>query len=194
MNFETQMKIFLYRKYFNIILLGDEALSLQQRAFYMGKSLITLAPIAFLMDMLNVWFFDNQLFFTTVVAFVFLNMILGAYMHRKNGTFDWFILIKKTMTMIIATMLTYFVLELILMVAGSNIVTETFRTTIQVATLLYPGSKILKNIFILSDGEHPPKWVMQKIYNFQNDGDLSAFMDNKNNPQSPIVDEGVSDL
>ena len=38
------------------------------------------------------------------------------------------------------------------------------------------SQKPLKNIFILSEGEHPPKWLMQRIYNFQNNGDLKEFM------------------
>lgn len=173
------MKILLLKKYFNVVLIGDDSLTVTERLQYLWKSIITFAPIAFLLDTFNLWFEENQLFFSAVVFFIFANMSLGAYMHLKKNSFDWFTLLKKTMTMVVAVMITYLILELILRVAGSNLVTETFRTALQVATLLYPGSKILKNIFILSEGEHPPQWVMEKIYNFQKNGDLSVFLGNK---------------
>lgn len=52
-----------------------------------------------------------------------------------------------------------------------------FRVVLQMTTLIYPLSKILKNIFIISKGEHPPEWIMKRIYNFQENGDLSAFLE-----------------
>lgn len=100
-------------------------------------------------------------------------------MNFKKKTFSWLVLIVKTGAMILVTFVTYMILELILIVAGSNILTEGFRAALQVATLLYPASKILKNIFILSNGEYPPEWVMKKLHDFQKNGDLSEFLKQK---------------
>lgn len=183
------MKVLLLKKYFNIVLLGDDNLTISERLHYLWKSIITFAPIAYLLNMFNLWFEDNRLFFNAVIIFIFVNMVLGAYMHIKRKTFEWFELIKKTMTMVVAVMLTYFILELVLQVAGHNIVTEGFRATLQVATLLYPGSKILKNIFIFTNGEHPPQWMMEKIYNFQKNGDLSAFLKTKKDEENTPLNE-----
>jgi hypothetical protein len=173
------MKILFLKKYFNVVLIGDDSLTITERLHYLWKSIITFAPIAFLLDAFNLWFGENKLFFSGVILFIFVNMSLGAWMHYKKKSFDWETLLKKTMIMVVAVLVTYLILEIILKVAGSNPVTEIFRTTLQVATLLYPGSKILKNIFILSEGEHPPQWVMEKIYNFQKNGDLSIFLKTK---------------
>lgn len=173
-------------------MIGDDTLSFSERAEYFWKSIITFAPIAFLLDAFNLWFEQNQLFFTSVILFIFVNMILGGYMHYKKATFDWQELLKKTMTMIVVVMTSYLILELILEVAGHNLVVDVFRTTIQVATLLYPGSKILKNVFILSEGEHPPQWVMEKIYNFQQNGDLSAFLKTKEEEKAEESDADTS--
>jgi hypothetical protein len=97
-------------------------------------------------------------------------------MHHSAKRFDWEKLLYKTVKMLLIISGVYFVLQGIISPVGENIVTVGFKATFQVATLLYPGAKILKNLFILSKGEHPPKWIMQKVYNFQANGDLKAFL------------------
>ena len=42
-------------------------------------------------------------------------------------------------------------------------------------TLFFPASKGIKSIFIISNGEYPPKWMMKKVYNYENDGDLNEL-------------------
>ena len=172
-------KELFYKKYFDVVLISDENLDLLERFKYLWNSLITFAPIAFLLKAFNIWFIDNGLFFTAIVGFIFTNMVLGGYMHWKKRTFSIESLLKKTITMTIIVSVTYIVLELILRVAGQNMVTTAFQIALQVSTLLYPAGKILKNIFILSDGEHPPKWIMERIYNFQENGDLAEFLNAK---------------
>jgi len=106
-------------------------------------------------------------------------MIMGGFMHHRKSSFHWQELLEKTMIMIVVVMISYLIMAIMFEVAGHNIIVDTFETTVQVATLLYPGSKILKNIFILSEGQHPPEWVMKKIYNFQKNGDLAEFLMSK---------------
>lgn len=177
------IKTLFFKIYFNTILLSDNEISLLERLQYIWKSFITFAPIAIVLNLFNLWFVDNKTFFNGVVACIFINMLLGSVMHIRKKTFNILILLKKTLLMIIVVLLTYLVLELVLIVAGSNSLTESFRTVLQVATLIYPISKILKNIFILSNGEHPPKWLMEKIYNFQENGDLSKLLESKSDTE-----------
>jgi hypothetical protein len=54
---------------------------------------------------------------------------------------------------------------------------ESFKILIQVVTLLYPVSKVLKNIYILSNKQFPPAFIMDKIYNFEKNGDLKDLFD-----------------
>lgn len=171
-----KIKTLFIKAFFNLILIGDKNLPTIERIELFFKSLLALAPIAFLLDLSKNWFMDNQKFTTAVVLIVFINMVVGAYMHLKKGNFSWKKFITKTISMVFVINITYIVLELIISRAGDNFVVEGFRAALQVATLLYPGAKILKNIFILSSGEHPPKWIMQKIYNFQENGDLKEFL------------------
>lgn len=173
------MKLIFFKKFCDVISIWDNNLSITERLYYLGKSIATFTPIVWILNIFNLWFTDNKVFFNAMILFIFINMFLGAVMNFRKNTFDWLTLIFKTMTMVVVIFITYLVLELVLVVAGSNIVTEGFRSALQVATLLYPGSKILKNIFILSNGEYPPEWVMKKIYNFQKNGDLSELLKKK---------------
>jgi hypothetical protein len=172
----TYLKTYLIKLYFNIILLGDTNLPSGERSEYLWKSIATLAPFAILMQTIDMWFINNVLFGTGIILLIMINMIIGGSMHYRKKDFMWFKFISKTIMMVLVTFITYLVLEIVISILGNNPIVSGFRAVLQVATLLYPGSKILKNVFILSRGEHPPKWIMQKVYNFQKNGDLKAFM------------------
>ena len=79
--------------------------------------------------------------------------------------------------MIVVVWLSYIVFEIIISAARPEVVASGFRSALQVATLAYPGAKILKNVHIYSNGEHPPQWIMKKLYNFEKNGDLKAFLE-----------------
>lgn len=176
-----QIKVQLLKQYCSIIMIGDESIEWVERLKYLLKSVITFAPIAWVLGVLNLWFSNNDFFFSATVLVIAINMGLGGYTHhkKKKRTFSWKILMLKTSEMVVVTFLTYITLDVVLQVAGSNQVTDGFRTALQVATLLYPASKILKNIYILTGGEHPPKWIIERLYNFQENGDLSELIGKK---------------
>jgi len=177
----TSLIIGFYKVYFTVALSTDGHLSFLERVENFIKSIFVSTIGAFILFHLNAWFSTNRGFMIGVVLFILINMILGAVVHKKKGGFDWKTLLKKTIQMCVVLLLSYFVLEVILSIVGESTIVQGFRITIQVSTLLYPGSKILKNIFIISEGEHPPKWVMEKIYNFQENGDLKALFEDKQN-------------
>jgi hypothetical protein len=54
-------------------------------------------------------------------------------------------------------------------------VAEGFRVTIQISTLLYPTSKALKNLYIISNKEFPPGFIMEKLYKFEQTGDVAEL-------------------
>lgn len=93
--------------------------------------------------------------------------------------------------MISVLLITYVGLEMILIVARKNMVTDAFRVALQVATLMYPLSKVFKNVYILTNGEYPPEWLMKKIYNFNKKGDLKDFFgtESNTNPENTQQDE-----
>ena len=65
------------------------------------------------------------------------------------------------------------------LIAGDNLAGEVFKVTIQIATILYPASKILKNIYVLSNKQYPPSFIMDKIYKFEKDGNVKDLFNKK---------------
>lgn len=162
---------------FNILILSDKNNSIDDRLYSFSKLILLSAPVAFIMDIIGGWFTDNSEFSTYVIACILINMVIGGIRHRK--TFSWIQLLIKTGLMFLVLVAVYAGLEMMLKIARDNIITELFRIALQISTLMYPLSKAFKNIFILTNGEHPPAWVMKRFYKFHKDGDLEALFKNK---------------
>lgn len=169
-------KLISLRFYTMVILISDTQVSLSDRINNFTKVILLIAPMSIVLDCLNLWFKTNKEFATGLIFMIFLNMIIGAISHKIIKKFKWNTLLIKTCEIVGVTSATYLVIEIIIKTAGENTITNLFETTLQVTTLLYPASKILKNLFIISNGKYPPKWVMQKVYDFQENGDLSQFL------------------
>jgi hypothetical protein len=45
---------------------------------------------------------------------------------------------------------------------------------------IFPASKILKNIYILSNKQYPPSFIMDKIYKFEKDGNVTDLLGKEN--------------
>ena len=80
--------------------------------------------------------------------------------------------------MIAVLIVVYFLLEMLRLTMGENVIGEGFRSVIQVSTLLYPSSKALKNLYILSNKQFPPKFIMERLYKFEQTGDLKDLYPN----------------
>lgn len=169
-------KILLVKFYCNLLILGDSNFSNIEKINSWWEVIKRLAPASFILGILGFWFDNNVHFFLGAISFIILNMGLGMVMHWKRKTFNWEDFWKKTLTMSIVIIIAYYVLEVVLSIAGTGVIVSGFRAVLQAATLLYPGSKILKNVFILSRGEYPPEWLMKKVYNFNKNGDLKEFL------------------
>lgn len=173
------IKLMLFKLYANMIIYADGSAQNLERIDSYARTLLVFAPIAFMAELLDMWFIENQSFSLFVGGFVLANAIVGGIAHQIKGDFSWEMLLVKTIKMAGIIVLTYVILEGVVSPMGVNPVSGGLIAAFQVATLLYPGSKILLNIFIWSDGEHPPKWIMQKVYNFKKNGDLQAFLSEK---------------
>jgi len=190
------IKLTFFKIYCNLLIFSDGSGDPLQRIESLGRVMMYFAPFAFFIGIMDMWYQDNKAFTLSATGFVFANAIIGAIAHFVRKDFNWEIFLIKTMKMVLIIAGVYFVLELVISPIGDNRITDGFRSAIQVSTLLWPGGKILKNFFIWSGGEHPPKWVMEKVYNFQKNGDLNAFLnksdrdehldyENENRDESP---------
>ncbi|MDM1529034.1 hypothetical protein [Myroides odoratimimus] len=163
-----------------VLLVTEPYIKLSDRADYYLSIIYRIAPIAFVLNLVSWWFNENQQFGQFMCIALIVNMIVGAVFHFKNRSFSWFTFFKRNMYMVGAVSVVYIMLEMLRYTAGDNLAGELFKVMIQITTLLYPTSKVLKNIYIMSNGKYPPEFIMKKLYDFEKNGDLQAFFETKN--------------
>lgn len=178
------LKILSLKIYCNLILLGYRELTWTERLESFFKSFLVFTPVAFILGAIHTWYIANEHFFYGVIVLVIINMIFGGRMHWKKGKFNIKIFLNKTSEMIISLSLIYLGLEMIISHGGENALTSGFRAALQMTSLLYPFSKIAKNVHILSKGKYPPEWIMKKLFDFEKTGDLKEFLDAPKTPTS----------
>ena len=170
----------LKKIYYSIILLDDNHPTWVEKTQYLIKLLMAFAPIAYVLDGLNFWFTNNKQFASFMIVCLIINLAVGIRYHRKMKTFDWGEFLKKNSEMMAIVVVVYALLEMLRLTAGANMVGESFKVLIQITTLLYPISKAMKNIYILSNKQFPPAFIMEKIYNFEKNGNLGKLFGKDN--------------
>jgi hypothetical protein len=171
------------------ILAADDNIPGPSRINNFSKTLLVIGPIAYIIEKLTDWYITNEAFTHGNMVLIGLCALLGGIMHKRKGDFEWEKLLFKTIKMTILSLVVYTVIEIVISQAGDYGLVTAFRAALQVGTLLYPGTKILKNVYILSKGEYPPTWIMMKVYNFQESGDLKEFL----GPVPPPYDSEIED-
>lgn len=176
---------FFYKHFSQLILASEDTIPFNERAKYLFLNVAKIAPFAFVLDIINAWFNENGQFFLFLCTSVFINMLVGIWKHVKKGTFDYKQFLIKNAEMALILVITYVMLDMLRLTAGDNYAGEAFRVVIQVMTLFYPASKVIKNVYIISNGKYPAEWVMKRLYNFEKNGDLrELFSDNKTDIQN----------
>lgn len=168
--------------YYSTILLADNHPTWIEKFQYLIKLLMAFAPVAYILKGMNFWFINNRQFASFVIICLTINMLIGIKYHLKMKSFNWSEFLKKNSEMMVVVIVVYALLEMLRLTAGANFIGESFKILIQVTTLLYPISKALKNIYILSNKQFPPAFIMDKIYNFEKDGNLNDLF-GKNNDE-----------
>ena len=167
---------FFIRIWTNLIFFASSDANLYERLVAFLKASWVFSIIGFLCGVLEMWYAENESFTNYAMGFVLINAVVGAIVHQKIRKFKWEIFFIKTGKMVMILTGVYFVLEGIISPLQDGVLKDGFMAAFQISTLLYPGSKILKNFYVWSDGEHPPKYIMEKIYNFKENGDLKQFL------------------
>lgn len=163
-----------------LILISEPFITFSDRLDYIWTVISRIAPIAFILNLMGWWWADNQQFGSFMCMVLITNAVVGIYFHLKFKTFNWKDFIVKNLEMTFIVIAGYLSMETLRYTAGDNIAGELFKALIQVCTLLYPASKIWKNIYILSNGKYPPKFFMERLYDFEKNGDLNDFFNKRN--------------
>lgn len=168
------------RIFAHLILVTDSNIEFSDRLQYAWHSITTLAPIAFLLNLMGWWFTENEQFSVFTCIALVINMLVGAWFHFANGTFSPKEFLLKNAEMGFVIVAVYLMLEMLRYTIGDNVVGDAFKVLIQCMTLLYPTTKIFKNIFLMTKGKYPPEFIMNRLYNFEKNGDLNEFFKTRN--------------
>ena len=161
-----------------LILITDTNPNFWDKTKYSFSVFLQFAPVVFILDLIDWWFTENKQFGTFMCIALVFNLIVGAWAHLRSKTFCFKRLILRNLELCAIVIAGYTMLEMLRYTAGNNIAGDLFRISIQIMTLMYPGSKIFKNIFIISNGRYPPEWIMIRMYDFEKNGDLSKLFTN----------------
>jgi hypothetical protein len=159
-----------------MILIADAQPTFLEKTKYFVTIILAFAPIAYCLEGMSFWFSNNKQFASFVLLAVIINIAVGAVFHWRNKTFSQEQFLVKNGIMISVLLISYALLEMLHLTIGDNVFSESFRTLIQISTLLYPISKTFKNLYILSNKQFPPEWIMERLYNFEKTGNIDTIV------------------
>lgn len=167
----------MLRKFFcGIILIADNNPTVLEKLKYFITIMCAFAPIAYCLEGMSFWFSTNKQFASFVLLAIIINVVVGAVFHWRNRTFSQELFLVRNAVMISVLIISYTLLEMLHLTIGDNVFSDSFRTLIQISTLLYPISKTFKNLYILSNKQFPPEWIMERLYNFEKTGNIDTIV------------------
>jgi len=171
------MKLLIQKIYVWVILLTARQPTFWDKLTYMGKLIAAFGPIVALLEAFHLWFVSNQVFIGAMLIALVINMVVGVWYHLAQHTFSWRDFWAGNIKMFAGVFLVYILLELLRMAAGHGIVSEGFKIMIQVTMMLWPVSKSLKNLHIIYGKKWPPPYIMNRIYNFEKNGNVKELFE-----------------
>lgn len=139
---------------------------------------IKISPFAIVASYITGMVNDQALFLFWWSIVMLSNALVGIVTHLKLKTFDWKEFLLNNAIMIVLTLSVYWS-SIGLLETANNAVTTSLTTSLQVATLVFPISKIFKNAHILTNGVFPPEWIVRKLFDFDKNGNLKVFKEMK---------------
>ena len=178
---KAKIKIAIWATPLVLLFYFDDKIHLRDRVYYFFVAFFKSVPLLLLYSYFSVWREQNELFFVGISFVLLLNMVVGAIYHAKAGTFNIhnFLVGNTTIMLVIAAV--YISLSILSIPINETETGNIFQSAVQFMTLMYPVSKIVKNIFVLTGGKYPPQWIMKALYNYERSGKLKDFFDEISN-------------
>ncbi len=153
----------------------EQPISWRDRLHYLWQLLWQSTPLIVLYKYLCAWHEHHQSFLGALLCVCLLQMCVGAIYHLRRGSFQIDRFLMKNSLMLLQIGAVYLLLASLEVPLGDSLVTEVFESSLQAMTLLYPVSKAVKHIFILSKGKYPPQWIIAALYQYEKNGKLKDF-------------------
>lgn len=149
----------------------------KERFNYFFESFFKLAPIAFIVNSAFNWHNEHEAFLYGLYVVLFINAVLGILTHKKLKTTDIGEFALSTLITIVVVFGVYFSLDQLNNSIPEGFLSVGFSSSVQILTLLFPIAKIMRNSFILTNGKFPPEFFIEKLYNYERDGNIKSFLE-----------------
>jgi hypothetical protein len=191
---KAKIKIAIWVTPLVLLFYFDERIHLRDRVYYFFIAFLKSIPLLMLYSYFTVWREQNELFFVGISFVLFLNMVVGATYHAKAGTFNIHDFLMGNITIMLVIAVVYISLSILSIPINETDTGKIFQSTVQFMTLMYPVSKIVKNVFVLTGGKYPPKWIMKALYNYEKSGKLKDFFDDiRGGDKTEVLDNNKID-
>ena len=177
---KAKMKIAIWATPIVLLFYFDDKIHFRDRVYYFFLAFLKSIPLLMLYSYFSIWKEKNELFFVGISFILFLNMVVGATYHAKAGSFDIKQFLYGNISVMLVISVVYISLSVLSIPLNESETGKMFQSVVQFMTLMYPVSKIVKNIFVLTGGKYPPQFVMKALYNYEKEGKLKDFFDEIN--------------
>lgn len=177
---KAKMKVAIWATPIVLLFYFDDKIHIRDRVYYFFIAFFKSIPLLMLYSYFTVWKEKNELFFVGISFILFLNMVVGATYHAKAGSFDIKQFLYGNISVMLVISVVYISLSVLSIPLNESEMGKMFQSVLQFMTLMYPVSKIVKNIFVLTGGKYPPQFVMKALYNYEREGKLKDFFDEIN--------------
>lgn len=185
---KAKIKIAIWCTPLVLLFYFDDKIHLRDRIYYFFIAFFKSIPLLMLYSYFSTWRGNNEFFFAGICFALFLNALVGGVYHFKTGTFDIKDFLVGNTMMIFVISVSYISLAILSIPLDESGIGKMFKMSVQLMTLFYPVSKIVKNVFVLTRGKYPPQFVMKALYNYEREGKLKDFFNNINQGINPISD------
>ena len=177
---KAKMKIAIWATPIVLLFYFDDKIHIRDRVYYFFIAFFKSIPLLMLYSYFTVWKEKNELFFVGISFILFLNMVVGATYHAKAGSFDIKQFLYGNISVMLVISVVYISLSVLSIPLNESEMGKMFQSILQFMTLMYPVSKIVKNVFVLTGGKYPPQFIMKALYNYEREGKLKDFFDEIN--------------
>ena len=177
---KAKMKVAIWATPIVLLFYFDDKIHIRDRVYYFFIAFFKSIPLLMLYSYFTVWKEKNELFFVGISFILFLNMAVGATYHAKAGSFDIKQFLYGNISVMLVISVVYISLSVLSIPLNESEMGKMFQSVLQFMTLMYPVSKIVKNVFILTGGKYPPQFIMKALYNYEREGKLKDFFDEIN--------------
>ena len=177
---KAKMKIAIWATPIVLLFYFDDKIHIRDRIYYFFIAFFKSIPLLMLYSYFTVWKEKNELFFVVISFILFLNMVVGATYHAKAGSFDIKQFLYGNISVMLVISVVYISLSVLSIPLNESEMGKMFQSVLQFMTLMYPVSKIVKNVFVLTGGKYPPQFIMKALYNYEREGKLKDFFDEIN--------------